>query len=348
MRYLRPEPRTRFGLMLGRNRAARACIDLSDGLADGIRQIADASGLGAIVEADALPLEEGSTLRDALGGGEDYELLFAVSPRMRSRLKNARRLGGDLAVTRIGRLTADRALLLSRGGSTEALPSGFEHFAPEHVGDKAPGSQMSRYFWRRVFPSMMLVAAFVLLYEATVSDSRYGSRQAELLKGTLRPIPGARLQFKATAYCKGYTTASGVAVRSGVAAADAEILPVGSVIQADFESDQYDGVYTIMDTGPEVQGNELDVYMWSCFDALRFGRQDVHLVVLRLGWNPKDTTPLMETLFHRRIPYVRPDDEPQQPPEPRQPRPERIPDGSVAPLPNPTFERPEPPRTPDE
>ena len=53
-----------------------------------------------------------------------------------------------------------------------------------------------------------------------------------------------------------------------------------------------------------MQGNELDVYMWSCFDALRFGRQDVHLVVLRLGWNPKNTTPLMETLFHRRIPYV--------------------------------------------
>ena len=106
-------------------------------------------------------------------------------------------------------------------------------------------------------------------------------------------------------------------MRSGVAAADPDILPVGSVIQADFESNQYDGVYTIMDTGPEVQGNEIDVYMWSCFDALRFGRQDVHLVVLRLGWNPKDTTPLMETLFHRRIPYVRPDDEPKQPPPPR-------------------------------
>ena len=201
---------------------------------------------------------------------------------------------------------------------------------------------MRRYFWRRIFPSMMLVAAFVLLYEATVSDSRYGSRQAELLKGNLRPIPGARLHFKATAYCKGHTTASGVAARSGGAAADPEMLPVGSVIQADFESNQYDGVYTIMDTGPEVQGNELDVYMWSCFDALRFGRQDVHLVVLRLGWNPKDTTPLMETLFHRRIPYARPNDEPKQPEPPRKPRPERIPDGSIAPLPNPTFEKPEP------
>ena len=128
-RYRRPEPRTRFGLMLGRNRAARACIDLSDGLADGVRQIGEASGLGAIVDADALPIEEGATLSDALAGGEDYELLFAVSPRMRSRLKNVRRLVKDLKVTRIGRMTEDRAMLISRDGSTEALPSGFAHFA---------------------------------------------------------------------------------------------------------------------------------------------------------------------------------------------------------------------------
>ena len=129
MRYLRPEPRTRFGVMLGRNRAARACIDLSDGLADGVRQIAEASGVGAVIDAASLPIEAGATLHDALEGGEDYELLFAVAPAMRSRLRNVRRLVKDLSVTRIGRLTADPALLLSRNGSTEALPAGFAHFA---------------------------------------------------------------------------------------------------------------------------------------------------------------------------------------------------------------------------
>jgi thiamine-monophosphate kinase len=127
-RYRRPEPRTRFGLMLGRNQAARACIDLSDGLADGVRQIGNASGLGAIIDAGALPLEGGATLRDALSGGEDYELLFAVSPRQRSRLTSVRRLVKDLSVTRIGRLTSDRTMLLGRDGSTEALPAGFSHF----------------------------------------------------------------------------------------------------------------------------------------------------------------------------------------------------------------------------
>ncbi|HEX5474336.1 MAG TPA: thiamine-phosphate kinase, partial [Vicinamibacterales bacterium] len=45
-RYRRPEPRARLGALLGRNRAATACMDLSDGLADGVRQIAGASGVG--------------------------------------------------------------------------------------------------------------------------------------------------------------------------------------------------------------------------------------------------------------------------------------------------------------
>lgn len=129
MRYRRPEPRTRFGMLLGRNRAASACIDLSDGLADGVRQLGQASGLGAVVDGDALPIAEGATLRDALSGGEDYELLFAVSPRKRARLTSVRRLVKDLAVTRVGRLTGDRAMILSRNGSTEELPGGFVHFA---------------------------------------------------------------------------------------------------------------------------------------------------------------------------------------------------------------------------
>ena len=47
-RYLYPEPRVRLGLLLARNRAASACIDLSDGLADGVHRIAEASGVGAV------------------------------------------------------------------------------------------------------------------------------------------------------------------------------------------------------------------------------------------------------------------------------------------------------------
>ena len=119
--------------------------------------------------------------------------------------------------------------------------------------------------------------------------------------GRPAPAPGGRLLFSATGYCKGTTTASGVNVRSGIAAADPDLLPVGSVVQIDAPGGRYDGVYTVMDTGPKVQGRHLDLYMWSCHEALRFGRTAVRIVVLRLGWNPTHSAPsLVDSLFKRR------------------------------------------------
>jgi hypothetical protein len=52
---------------------------------------------------------------------------------------------------------------------------------------------------------------------------------------------------------------------------------------------RYDGIYTVLDTGPEVQGRELDIYMWNCTEALAFGRKTVHLTLLREGWDPRAT-----------------------------------------------------------
>ena len=116
-------------------------------------------------------------------------------------------------------------------------------------------------------------------------------------------MPGARLSFSATAYCKGIVTASGVPVQSGIAAADPQLLPVGTVVEIESLPQKYNGIYTIMDTGPAVQGREVDVYMWSCNEALQFGRRPIRLTVLRLGWNPKATTPgFLDRLFKRAEP----------------------------------------------
>jgi thiamine-monophosphate kinase len=136
-RYERPDARWRCGLAIARGRAAAACIDLSDGLADGARQIARASGTGVIVDAAAIPLHPGAgrvtgssaaALHLALSGGEDYELLYAVAPRMTNRfLACARRCGG-LAMTRVGELTTESgAWLRHLDGSRAPLPEGFEH-----------------------------------------------------------------------------------------------------------------------------------------------------------------------------------------------------------------------------
>jgi 3D (Asp-Asp-Asp) domain-containing protein len=149
-----------------------------------------------------------------------------------------------------------------------------------------------KYALRRVLPKLLTVLSFVLLYEATVADSRFAARTAALLDSTTLPRPGARLRFTATAYCKGSITASGVTPRTGVAAADADLLPVGSVIQVDTGEPRYSGVYTIMDTGPTVRGREIDVYTWSCYEALEFGRRPIQIVVLRLGWNPRESNPV--------------------------------------------------------
>jgi 3D (Asp-Asp-Asp) domain-containing protein len=106
--------------------------------------------------------------------------------------------------------------------------------------------------------------------------------------------------FDATAYCKGLVTSSGVAVQRGVAAADPALLPVGSVINVDARDEKYSGIYTVLDTGPAVQGREIDLYMWSCNEALQFGRRPVRLMVMRMGWNPVATTPsVMDRLFKR-------------------------------------------------
>jgi 3D (Asp-Asp-Asp) domain-containing protein len=143
--------------------------------------------------------------------------------------------------------------------------------------------------WRKVIATAIGAVAFVLVYQVTTVDSRYAARQAVLRETSAVPSPGAKLRFTATAYCKGEVTASGVWPRTGVAAADPTLLPVGTVIQV-VDVPPYTGIYTIMDTGPMVLGRHIDIYMWSCTEAVGFGRRSVEVTVLRLGWNPRTST----------------------------------------------------------
>jgi 3D (Asp-Asp-Asp) domain-containing protein len=150
---------------------------------------------------------------------------------------------------------------------------------------------LSRSLTRKLAATCGAVLGFVLLYEMTALDSKATAANEVEVRETAWPRPGARLRFHATAYCKGTTTASGTTVRTGIAAADPLLLPVGSVIQVESLSPRYNGIYTVMDTGPAVQGREIDIYMWNCNEALDFGRRSIAINVLRLGWNPKASAP---------------------------------------------------------
>jgi thiamine-monophosphate kinase len=101
--------------------------------------LASASGCGAEIDAQALPIDEGARkwwesqgvdpVARAIAGGDDYELLFAVPPRWHGRLRHAKRQAADPPLTRIGVLTGTRdEYVVVREGRRERLPGGFEHW----------------------------------------------------------------------------------------------------------------------------------------------------------------------------------------------------------------------------
>ena len=136
-RYLQPEPRIREGLLIARNRAATAGMDLSDGLADGLHRIAEASGIGLTIDADSLPLDQaahawfeahgGDAIGCALTGGDDYELVFTARPNRLGRLK-ALRLHGSVPFTKIGVCTEHQNVTLRTGSMDAPIPHGYKHF----------------------------------------------------------------------------------------------------------------------------------------------------------------------------------------------------------------------------
>jgi 3D (Asp-Asp-Asp) domain-containing protein len=165
---------------------------------------------------------------------------------------------------------------------------------------------LTRSLRRRIVVAAGAALGFVLLYESPIFDSPYMPSAFRRISRAETPVmqpgppdpqdvappaPGLRLRFRATAYCKGTTTASGAGIQTGIAAADPDLLPVGSVIRVEGLSTRYNGIYTILDTGPRVKGRQIDIYMWNCNEALAFGRRTMGLHVMRLGWNPRTSTP---------------------------------------------------------
>jgi thiamine-monophosphate kinase len=134
-RQLAPEPRVEIGLWLNESRQqaagseqpgrVTAMLDLSDGLSTDLARLCEASGVGAIVEEERLPLA--STLDDALNGGEDFELLFTAPPEVEIALPDEL---AHIGITRIGRITGDanRIYLQNNVKLTELTPAGFDHF----------------------------------------------------------------------------------------------------------------------------------------------------------------------------------------------------------------------------
>jgi thiamine-monophosphate kinase len=126
-RHLKFAPRLSEARWLVSHFRPTAMIDLSDGLAKDLPRLAKMSGVGWSLDLPAIPRHRGCSLAQALGDGEDFELLFTVSARRRLALELAwKREFPRLPLTVIGR-TAEA------GKHEPPLRGGFEHFGAATV-----------------------------------------------------------------------------------------------------------------------------------------------------------------------------------------------------------------------
>lgn len=133
-RHVDPEPEVALGIALSRSTAVSCCIDISDGLSTDLHRLCEASGCGAEVEKERIPvfpdlIQHAARLEIPLAeavlhGGEEYALLFTSALR-ESELSS--RLGRP--VYAIGRIVAEAGVRLSEGGASSPLPArGWDHF----------------------------------------------------------------------------------------------------------------------------------------------------------------------------------------------------------------------------
>lgn len=135
-KHLVPEPVPEAGIAAAACGAVTAMMDLSDGIATDLPRLAKSSGCGAVILPGALPVSpdlmrycrkhEKDPLEFALKGGEDFNLLMAVTPE-RAGILEAAVEGAGLKATRIGEMLAEKKFLLEADDG-EQLPLNIESF----------------------------------------------------------------------------------------------------------------------------------------------------------------------------------------------------------------------------
>lgn len=130
-KHKRPIPRVKEGLALVKSGKVGAMMDISDGIASDLRHILKASGAGAEVHLDRIPLSEPlrrvcdehalDCHRFSTGGGEDYELLFTAPDGIEDHL--------DFPVYQIGEIVSGDSLIwMADGKAVDFEIEGYNHF----------------------------------------------------------------------------------------------------------------------------------------------------------------------------------------------------------------------------
>ena len=131
-RHLEFVPRVEEALRIAQTVKVNSMMDLSDGLSSDLKRICTQSGVGAVIDAERIPVSDEAArakdpLSSALNDGEDFELLFTLSRRDCKQLLNT--WSGSIPITLIGEITANRRVQLKMtDGRVRVLwPKGYDH-----------------------------------------------------------------------------------------------------------------------------------------------------------------------------------------------------------------------------
>jgi thiamine-monophosphate kinase len=131
-KHLRFTPRVKEALKLVSLVTVNSMMDISDGISSDLNHICRLSGVGAVVEADKIPVSDeakktGDPLGAALNDGEDFELLFTVSQENWSKLMKSWEMA--VSITRIGTVTDSgrMQIKMADGRIDELKPGGYDH-----------------------------------------------------------------------------------------------------------------------------------------------------------------------------------------------------------------------------
>jgi thiamine-monophosphate kinase len=149
--HLDPNPRLGAGQFLSRRKIASAGMDISDGLSMDLARLCDASGVGALVMSESIPISHAArswaersrtdVLDLALHGGEDYELLFTVPRAAEKKLKtwDSEEGTGPILIGRVKPKAHGLKLMDPRGRTRKLKPGGYDAFRADRVGGRRRG-----------------------------------------------------------------------------------------------------------------------------------------------------------------------------------------------------------------
>jgi thiamine-monophosphate kinase len=137
--HIIPTPRVSEARAAVGTRRVHAMMDLSDGLGADLPKLCKASGVGAVVRAERLPISDelrrvaellGTSAIDlAASGGEDFELIMTVAPEDAEQVIRAVNEQTKTPVTEIGEIVAGPVEIVYPDGTRRSLSGGWEHFA---------------------------------------------------------------------------------------------------------------------------------------------------------------------------------------------------------------------------